>query len=248
MKVIYLPLFLALGYIAILGIGYLYTALEKKKIENTFKRYVAPQIVDEIFHDGLDNISLGGKKTDIACLFVDIRGFTPLSEVLTPEEVVEVLNEYFELITTCIFNNGGTLDKFIGDAAMAIFNAPVEVEDYTYKAVKTACDIVKGAKELEDKLFERFGKEVRFGIGVNKGEAVVGNIGSNSRMDYTAIGNTVNTAARLEANAKPGQVLISADVYNEVKDIFEAESIGEIPLKGKSQKIEVFSVKIDKKQ
>ena len=97
-------------------------------------------------------------------------------------------------------------------------------------------------------MFERFGKEVRFGIGVNKGEAVVGNIGSNSRMDYTAIGNTVNTAARLEANAKPGQVLISADVYNEVKDIFEAESIGEIPLKGKSQKIEVFSVKIDKKQ
>jgi len=243
-KVIYLPIFVILGYILILGISYLYTSLEKKKIENTFKRYVAPQIVDQIFYDGLDNISLGGKKTEIACLFVDIRGFTPLSEVLTPEQVVEVLNEYFELITTCIFNNGGTLDKFIGDAAMAIFNAPVEVPDYTYKAVKTACDIVKGAKDLENKLFERFGKEVRFGIGVNKGEAVVGNIGSNSRMDYTAIGNTVNTAARLEANAKPGQILISEDVYNEVKGLIDAESIGEIPLKGKSEKIEVFSVKL----
>jgi len=227
-----------------LVIGYLYTTLEKKKIEGTFKRYVAPQVVDQIFNDGLDNISLGGKKTEIACLFVDIRGFTPLSEVLTPEEVVEVLNEYFDLITKCIFENGGTLDKFIGDAAMAIFNAPIEVDDYTYKAVKTACDIVKGAKILEEKLFERFGKEVRFGIGVNKGEAVVGNIGSNSRMDYTAIGNTVNTAARLESNAKPGQVLISEDVYKEIKDRIKAESIGEIPLKGKAEKIEVFSVVI----
>lgn len=243
-KVIYLPLFVLIGYIIVLIIGYLYTLVEKKKIEGTFKRYVAPQVVDQIFNDGLDNISLGGKKTEIACLFVDIRGFTPLSEVLTPEEVVEVLNEYFDLITKCIFENGGTLDKFIGDAAMAIFNAPIEVEDYTYKAVKTACDIVRGAKTLEDKLYERFNKQVRFGIGVNKGEAVVGNIGSNSRMDYTAIGNTVNTAARLEANAKPGQVLISEDVYNEVKDKIEAESIGEIPLKGKSEKIEVFSVKI----
>lgn len=243
-KVIYLPLFVVMGYVIILVIGYLYTLIEKRKIEGTFKRYVAPQVVDQIFNDGLDNISLGGKKTEIACLFVDIRGFTPLSEVLTPEEVVEVLNEYFDLITKCIFENGGTLDKFIGDAAMAIFNAPIEVEDYTYKAVKTACDIVRGAKALEDKLFERFGKEVRFGIGVNKGEAVVGNIGSNSRMDYTAIGNTVNTAARLESNAKPGQVLISEEVYNEVKDRIEAKSIGEIPLKGKAEKIEVFSVVI----
>jgi len=243
-KVIYLPLFVIMGYVIVLAIGYLYTLVEKRKIEGTFKRYVAPQVVDQIFNDGLDNISLGGKKTEIACLFVDIRGFTPLSEVLTPEEVVEVLNEYFDLITKCIFENGGTLDKFIGDAAMAIFNAPIEVDDYTYKAVKTACDIVKGAKILEEKLFERFGKEVRFGIGVNKGEAVVGNIGSNSRMDYTAIGNTVNTAARLESNAKPGQVLISEDVYKEIKDRIKAESIGEIPLKGKAEKIEVFSVVI----
>ena len=243
-KLIYLPIFVVLGYIVILGASYVLIVIEKKKIEGTFKRYIAPQVVDKIMEEGLDNINLGGKTTDIACLFVDIRGFTPLSEKLTPAQVVEVLNEYFDLITRCIFENGGTLDKFIGDAAMAIFNAPLEVEDYTYKAVKTACDIVKGAKELEDKLFERFGKEVRFGIGVNKGEAVVGNIGSSSRMDYTAIGNTVNTAARLESNAKPGQILISADVYNEVKDRIQAESIGEIALKGKSEKIEVFSIKL----
>ena len=144
--------------------------------------------------------------------------------------------------TACIFKHEGTLDKYIGDAAMAIFNAPIEVEDYTYKAVLTAMDIVKGAKALEDKLFERFNKRVSFGVGVNKGEAVVGNIGTSMRMDYTAIGNTVNTAARLEANAKAGQVLISEAVYNEVKDRIKAESIGNIPLKGKSEQIEVFSI------
>ena len=192
--------------------------MEKKKVEGTFKRYVAPQVVEQIMDTGMDTIELGGKNVDIAVLFVDIRGFTPLSEALKPEEVVEVLNEYFDLITGCIFKNGGTLDKYIGDAAMAIFNAPIEVEDYTYKAVLTAIDIVKGAKALEEKLFERFNKKVSFGVGVNKGEAVVGNIGTSMRMDYTAIGNTVNTAARLEANAKAGQVLISENVYNEVKD------------------------------
>ncbi|MBQ7668390.1 MAG: adenylate/guanylate cyclase domain-containing protein [Clostridia bacterium] len=242
LRVIYLPAFLVLLYVIILAIKYIATLIEKKKVEGTFKRYVAPQVVEQIMNTGMDKIELGGKNVDIAVLFVDIRGFTPLSEALKPEEVVEVLNEYFDLITGCIFKNGGTLDKYIGDAAMAIFNAPVEVEDYTYKAVQTAIDIVKGAKDLEEKLYARFNKKVSFGVGVNKGEAVVGNIGTAARMDYTAIGNTVNTAARLEANAKAGHVLISDVVYNEVKDRIKAESIGNIPLKGKSEEIEVFDV------
>jgi len=242
-RIIYLPIFLGLGYIIILGVTYVLLLIEKKKIENTFKRYVAPQVVDKIFIDGIDNINLGGKTCEIACLFVDIRGFTTMSEVLKPEEVVEVLNEYFSLITKCIFNNGGTLDKYIGDAAMAIFNAPIEVPDYTYSAVKTALDILEGAKALEEKLYKRFNRKVSFGIGVNKGPAVVGNIGTDIRMDYTAIGDTVNTAARLESNAKAGEILISKVVYDEVKDRVNAISVGEIPLKGKEEKIEIFSVK-----
>ena len=245
LRVIYLPIFIVVLYVGVLAIKYVATLIEKKKVEGTFKRYVAPQVVDQIMDTGMETIQLGGRNTDIAVLFVDIRGFTPLSEALRPEEVVEVLNEYFDLITACIFKHEGTLDKYIGDAAMAIFNAPIEVEDYTYKAVLTAIDIVKGAKALEEKLFERFNKKVSFGVGVNKGEAVVGNIGTSMRMDYTAIGNTVNTAARLEANAKAGQVLISENVYNEVKDRIKAESIGNIPLKGKSEEIEVFSIILD---
>lgn len=238
--VLHIPLFVIIIYIAFIVKRYIKANLEKKKVENTFKRYVAPQVVDKIMIDGLENIELGGKKTDIACLFVDIRGFTPMSEALAPEEVVGILNEYLSLTSSCIFNNDGTLDKFIGDATMAIFNAPLQLDDYIFKAVKTAWDIAKGSEELSQKLLEKFGKTISFGIGVNAGPAVVGNIGTEKRMDYTAIGDTVNTAARLESNAKPGQVLISKVVYDALEGRIDATSIGEIPLKGKSNGIEVF--------
>ena len=173
---------------------------------------------------------------------MDIRGFTPLSESLKPAEVVEILNEYLNLTTNAIFKNSGTLDKFIGDATMAVFNAPFDLDDYEYKAVCAAWDIVAGAKELEQKCMERFGKSVAFGVGVNCGEAVVGNIGCDFRMDYTAIGDTVNTAARLESNAKRGQVLISEHIYQRVKDRVKVQEIGEIPLKGKSQGVCVYEL------
>lgn len=241
--VLCVPLFIFIIYIVFIVKRYVKASLEKRKVENTFKRYVAPQVVDKIIKDGIDNIELGGKKTEIACLFVDIRGFTTMSEELPPEEVVGILNEYLTLTSSCIFENNGTLDKFIGDATMAIFNAPLPLDDYIFRAVKTAWDIAKGSEELSNRLLEKFGKTISFGIGVNCGAAVVGNIGTQKRMDYTAIGDTVNTAARLESNAKPGQILISKDVYDSLKGRIEAESIGEIKLKGKNSNIEVFEVK-----
>ena len=240
--VLCLPIFIIIIYIISIAKRYIKANLEKKMVEGTFKRYVAPQVVDKIIKDGMNNIELGGKSTEIACLFVDIRGFTPMSEALSPEEVVGILNEYLSLTSSCIFNNEGTLDKFIGDATMAIFNAPLPLDDYIYKAVKTAWDIARGSEELSKRLQEKFGKTVSFGIGVNCGPAVVGNIGTEKRMDYTAIGDTVNTAARLESNAKPGQILISKAVYDAVSDRVTASSIGEIPLKGKSKGVEVFVV------
>ena len=152
---------------------------------------------------------------------------------------MEILNEYLSLVTDAIFKNGGTLDKFIGDAAMAVFNAPFDSSDYIYKAVCAAGDIAAGS----DRIFmERFGKKVSYGIGVNCGDAVVGSIGSQFRMDYTAIGDTVNTAARLEANAKAGQILISQLVYEKLQNRIQVSEIGEIPLKGKSQGIMVYAL------
>ena len=239
---IYFPLTVISGCTIDIIHSYVSASLEKKKISDTFKKYVAPQVVDEITRSGGFSLTLGGESREIAVLFVDIRGFTPMSENLSPEQVVDILNSYLELTTNSIFNNGGTLDKFIGDATMAVFNAPFDLDDYVFKAVKTALDIVAGGDAIESKFLEKYGRSVGFGVGVNCGRAVVGNIGCSFRMDYTAIGDTVNTAARLEANAKRGQVLISQEVYDRVKDRVTAEPIGAIPLKGKSNEVFVYSL------
>ena len=209
---------------------------------NAFKKYVAPQVVDSVFKNGDYKINLGGEKRSVACLFVDIRGFTTLSEALEPGEVVEILNEYLSLVAKAIFDNGGTLDKFIGDAAMALFNAPFDLDDYIYRACRTAIDIRSGAKALDDICLKRFNKSVGFGIGVNYGDAVVGNIGSEVRMDYTAIGDTINTASRLESNAKRNEILISEAVYLMVKDRIECEYVGELALKGKSKALPTYKI------
>ena len=241
-SLIYVPIMLIISYVYCLGIGYLLERVKQKKVIKAFKKYVAPEVVDEISKKGEFHITLGGENRDIAVLFVDIRGFTTMSEILEPEQVVEILNNYLELTTKCIFKNKGTLDKFVGDATMAVFNSPFDLDDYVYRAVCAAWDIVQGGIELEGKLLERFGRSVGFGVGVNCGPAVVGNIGCDFRMDFTAIGDTVNTAARLEANAKKGQVLISDVVYERVKDRVLVENIGAIPLKGKSNEVIVYSV------
>lgn len=214
----------------------------KKSIEKAFSKYVAPQVVNEISKDGTFELKLGGENRNVAVLFVDIRGFTPLSESMEPEQVVDILNGYLALTTASIFRHGGTLDKFIGDATMAVFNAPFDTEDYVYKAILTAWDIVQGGNRIEKEYLAKYGKHVGFGVGVNCGPAVVGNIGCDFRMDYTAIGDTVNTAARLEANAPRGTVYISEYVYEVVKDRVQVEEVGEIPLKGKSKGVFVYSV------
>ena len=212
------------------------------RIERAFSKYVAPQVVDEIAKDGTYELRLGGENRHVAVLFVDIRGFTTLSESMEPERVVDILNGYLELTTASIFRNGGTLDKFMGDATMAVFNSPFDTEDYVYKAVLTAWDIVQGGARIEKDYFARYGKRIGFGVGINCGQAVVGNIGCEFRMDYTAIGDTVNTAARLESVAPQGKIYISEDVYMAVKDRITAEEVGEIPLKGRSKGVFVYSV------
>ena len=241
-SVIYLPLIAVLSYVYVLALHYLVEKAKKKKILNAFRKYVAPQIVEEIASKGDFEINLGGENRDIAVLFVDIRGFTTMSEALEPEKVVEILHEYLSLTTKSIFDNSGTLDKFVGDATMAVFNSPFDLPDYEYKAVCAALDIVRGGEELEKVLFEKYGRSVGFGVGVHCGPAVVGNVGCDFRMDFTAIGDTVNTSARLEANAKKGQVLISDVLYERLKDRIEVNEIGQIPLKGKSNGVMVYEV------
>ncbi len=240
---VFYPIFgFILCQIVILAYHYIVQFLERRRVTNIFGRYVDKQIVNKLIANGQENMVLGGEKRFISVLFVDIRGFTPLSESVEPERVVEILNEYLTLTSESIFKFNGTLDKFVGDATMAIYNAPLELEDHAFKAIQSALAMRQGAVELENRLFEKYGKRVKFGIGVNTGYAIVGNIGSNSRMDYTEIGDTVNTSARLEANAKGGEIIISESTYQLVKDRVIVESLGKYKLKGKAEELPVYNV------
>lgn len=233
---------LIISCIIVVGFHYVEELLERRRVTDIFGRYVAPEVVNQILKNGEEGLKLGGTRRELTVLFVDIRGFTPLSEKAEPEEIVEILNEYLDLAANCIFKFEGTLDKFIGDAAMAIFNAPLLLEDHPMRAVEAAWAMKEGSAALERKLMERFGFGVKFGLGIHTGPAVFGNIGSKSRMDYTAIGDTVNTTARLESNAKPGQIIMSDAVYQVVKDRVIANALGEIKVKGKEQGISIYEL------
>ena len=222
---------------------YLGEAAKRRNAMKLFGRYMDPVLVKHLDLNDELITELGGHRREIAVLFVDIRGFTTMSESLQPEEVVGILNDYLSMVAECIFKHHGMLDKFIGDAAMALFNAPTDQEDYAYEAIATAYDIVQRSEELSKGLLAKFGKTISYGIGVNIGPAVVGNIGSNFRMDYTAIGDTVNTAARLEANAKPGEVLISQNLKDRLDDRIVVEDAGMMKFKGKSKEMNVYRLK-----
>lgn len=239
---LYVPACITILYIVSVAFNYIRAALEKRRVTSTFQRYVAPEIVSEILAEGGEATELGGRDCNIAVLFVDIRGFTTMSESLEPARVVEILNEYLTLTTECIFKNQGTLDKFVGDCTMAFWGAPLPQEDAIYKAVKAGFDMIEGAKKLSQELLEKYGQTVNFGVGVNFGPAVVGNIGAPNRMDYTAIGDTVNTAARLEANAPGGKIYVSRAVADALQGRVRFESLGDtIRLKGKAAGFEILS-------
>ncbi len=241
--ILWIPLGVLVLFIISVAGSYIRAAIARQTVTRTFERYVAPSIVGEILKEGTDSLKLGGKLCDIAVLFVDIRGFTTMSERLSPEEVVNILNQYLSMTSSCIEKNRGTLDKFVGDATMAFWGAPLPEEDPVYLAAKTALDIVEGAEALNTKLKEEINEELHVGVGVHFGPAVVGNMGSEKRMDYTAIGDTVNTAARLEANAPGSTVYISRVVAEKLGDRMKYESLGDtIKLKGKAEGFEVLKL------
>ncbi len=243
LHVLWIPIGTTVLFAGSLAVNYIQAAAERRQVTNTFKRYVAPEIVNELLKEGTEALGLGGKLSTIAVLFVDVRGFTTMSEMLEPPQVVEILNQYLTLIADCILKNEGTLDKFVGDVAMAFWGAPLPQEDYIMRAVQAAADMVNGSKALSEELMAQFGRTVSFGIGVHVGEAVVGNIGSPQRMDYTAIGDTVNTSARLEANAPGGTIYISRAVADALEGRIRTTSLGDtIKLKGKKEGFEILTM------
>ena len=240
-----------IGYIVIVVYNYVRERLEKGAVIKTFKQYMAPQVVEAFMKDNKQSSNLIGERRDVACLFVDIRGFTRMSETLVdPVKVVKILNDYLGMTTKQIFDNDGMLDKFIGDACMAIFNAPFDIDDYEFKAIKAGLGIVKYGEPIAKQVFDEYGITIGFGVGVNCGEAIIGNIGCDFRKDYTGIGDTINTASRLESNAKGGQVIISEETLNRVdengnyklKNRLIVEENGYLNLKGKAKPVLTYNV------
>ena len=214
---------------------------EKEMIKRAFTRYVAREVVEEILKDP-ENLVLSGERRQVTVLFCDVRGFTPMSERLAPEEVVLLLNDFYTLMIETTFKYDGTLDKFLGDAVMAVFGAPMAHPDHSARAIRTALAMQEGITGLNERRV-RDGKEaISDGIGVSAGEAVAGTVGTEDRMEYTVIGDSVNLAARLESNAKPGQILISHRTYERVRDLVDARPLGRIRVKGKEEEVEVYEV------
>lgn len=215
----------------------------KEKIKNAMGKYLSQDIMKNVVQN-IDDIKLGGKKANVTVLFADIRGFTSMSEKMTAEEVSVILNEYFSEIEPIITKYNGVINKFIGDAVMAIFGEPIQDIHHPQNAVRCACAMLKKVDQLQDKwLFE--GKpKIEIGIGINTGEAFVGNIGSEKRLEYTVIGDTVNLASRIESYNKvyKTNMLISSSTYSYVSDIVDVIKIADVTIRGKAKKMDIYEV------
>lgn len=217
--------------------------MERKKVEMLFGKFVSPQILEKLLKDK-KGISQEGQRKIMTVLFSDVRGFTTLSETTPADKVILILNEYLTEMVEVILKHNGTLDKYIGDAIMAFYNDPVEMEDHALRAVYTAVEMKKNLDKLNEK-WQSEGKPVlNMGIGINTGEMIVGHIGSPRLVDYTVIGDNVNLASRLEGlNKEYGtNIIISESTYNEVKDYVEAAFLDECKVKGRQTAVKIYSV------
>lgn len=213
------------------------------KIKSTFKKYVSKQIVDKILENE-DLLNLGGQELTLTTIFTDIRGFTNMSEKMDPIDVVKTLNEYFDLMIDVVFKYNGTLDKIIGDALMVIYGAPIYGHDDTKRALLTAIEMQHLLLDFNAARKLNGIDPIEIGIGINRGKAIAGNIGSKDQMNYTVIGDAVNLAARLCSNADAGQILVSESVVSEVENLglFDFQKLEAIKVKGKEQEVQIYAL------
>jgi len=216
---------------------------EKKYIRQTFSKFVSKSVVDELLKDP-SKIKLGGDKKILTVLFSDIRGFTSISERLTPEELVEHLNIYLQSMTDTIIKYDGTLDKYIGDAIMAFWGAPIEMENHALNACKSAIEMMDALKHINEKWVQENKPTLDIGIGLNTGDMIVGNMGSTARMDYTIMGDNVNLGSRLEGTTKfyKVDIIISESTYQYVKDDVIARELDLIRVKGKALPVKIYEL------
>jgi class 3 adenylate cyclase/DNA-binding response OmpR family regulator len=228
---------IALGNLRVLEESVEASQGDRDRVQSLFQRFVPPQVVEMVLQNP-NALQLGGSRRDVTVLFTDIRGYTAFAEQMNPEQVVEMLNDYLSLAANVIMSYGGTLDKYIGDGLMAIFNAPNDQADHVRVALEAALTLQQGAAALAH---ER-GDGLSFGVGIHTGEAIVGFIGTDSAINYTAVGDIVNVARRLQEAARPGQILIEDAVVQRSQNQAQVHALGELKIKGRSQNAVVYAL------
>ena len=225
------------------GIKFISEYLQKQQIKKQFEHYLEPKMVKKL-QENPELLKLGGETKELTFLFSDIRGFTPISEKFQtdPQGLTKLINKFLTPMTEIIMKNGGTIDKYMGDCIMAFWNAPLDCPNHKEMAIKSALEMEAKLKELNDS--GEFGDKLNIGIGINSGKAVVGNMGSNQRFDYSVLGDSVNLASRLEGVSKNYNttIVIGEDTYNDISDKFNFSKLDEVQVKGKSNKVSIYSV------
>ena len=229
------------------AVRFVSTSREKKFIQESFGKYLAPEVIKELISDPA-NLKLGGQRKELSILFSDIRGFTSISEKMSPEQLTDFLGAYLSRMTNVVLEHRGVVDKYIGDAVMAFWGAPVPEKNHAQQAVSAALAMSVELKKLNEENVKKGWPEIKIGIGINSGEVVVGNMGSEKRFDYTVIGDNVNLASRLEGLNKTygTQILISEATAEQVKDKVEFKELGLVQVKGREEVVKIFEVLAEK--
>ena len=244
LNLVYPTLLVALLFATATLVEYFFTFSEKRYLKVAFQHYVPRAVVDDLVADA-GKLQLGGEKRELTVLFSDIRGFTTLSEAMAPEDLVKLMNEYFTVMTEKVFEHRGSLDKYIGDAIMAVFGAPVAEPQHAALACRSALDMVRTLRTFQDSLRQRGLPAIDIGIGINTGPMVVGNMGSKSRFNYTVVGDAVNLASRIEhLNKEYGtNILVSEYTYLPLKDEFPlAREVDRVRVRGRAQPVHLFEL------
>lgn len=234
-------------YFGVMGINSFVEYLEKQQVKQTFSMYVSPKILDELSENYKTIQPEIGKEREMSILFTDIRNFTTLTEETPVADIIALLNDYFDAMIEIIQANDGTVDKMIGDAIMAFWNAPIETENHAFLAVKTAQEMQLRLAELNEEWKQQGRLTIDTGIGINTGRCIVGNIGSKQRVNYTVIGDVVNATARLEAMCKnyDDHILISKQTYDKISHQLQCEFIDNVHVKGKAEPIQIYAPRYD---
>jgi adenylate cyclase len=249
LNLIYPVLTMLTIYLVITVYRYITEEREKKKIRGAFQYYLTASVINEMLKDPA-KLKLGGDKKDLTVLFSDIRGFTTVAENMkTPEELVHLLNEYLTAMTNVVFTHDGLLDKYMGDAIMAVFGAPLNQPDHPLRACKTALGMIDELKKLQKKWADEGRPVLTIGIGINSGDMVVGNMGSEMRFDYTVMGDSVNLGSRLEGiNKEYGtNIVISESTHNAVKNVLFCRELDSVRVKGKNLPVKIYELLGEKK-